>query len=204
MYDVTEDYNSRFRKVILLMFLVSILFIIILFTLAPSASAITLEQIFSGGQTTNNNYSNIYYNNTTSIVYNSVKIYNVIALTSSPADSVRNYFGEKPSALTTSAGQNKIYFRSAGNITNVEVYQYSGTAGTAEPYSLYIRKNGLDLNSTGFVKTVASATNERIFNNNTIKVPISNGDYIEFVFYNPIWATNPLTTITGGYFEVSV
>jgi hypothetical protein len=60
-----------------------------------------------------------------------------------------------------------------------------------------------DINSTGLVALVSVATNERIFSNTSLRIRVVNGDYVEMVFYNPNWTTNPLTTITGGYFEVS-
>ena len=149
----------------------------------------------SGGSTVNNYYySNVYYSNYTIAVQ---------ALTSSPTNNVLNYFGNTPSALGTTAGQNKIYFNKAGNITAVEIYQYSETAGTAEKYNLTIVKNGVRQDSLGFIKELSVSSNERIFNNYTLCLPVVKGDYIEFVFRNPLWVTNPLTTIVGGYFEVS-
>lgn len=187
-------------KIITLGIAIMLLFITIIF-FAQSVSAVSINEIksynppSSGGTTTNNYYnSNVYYSNYTIALQ---------ALTSSPADDVLNYFGNKPSALTTSAGQNKIYFRRAGNITGVEVYQYSGTAGTNQRYNLTIVKNGVRQDSLGYVSELSVATNERIFSNWSLRLPVAKGDYIEMVFRNPLWVTNPLTTITGGYIEVS-
>ena len=121
------------------------------------------------------------------------------ALTSSPADGATIYFGNLPKAPTTTANTSKIYIREAGTITVAEIYCYSGTAGTAENWSLYIRKN----NTTDtLIATVGSATNERVFSNTGLSIAVAVGDYIEIKAINPTWATNPLTTIFGGYIYI--
>jgi len=121
----------------------------------------------------------------------------VQALTSSPGDAPAiNYFGMMPKAPATSAGANKIYFRKPGTITAVEIYCYSGTAGSNEAWTLYIRKN----NTTDTqIATVSTAVSERIFSNTQLSIQVAAGDYIEIKSINPTWATNPLTTIFGGY-----
>lgn len=121
---------------------------------------------------------------------------NVQALTSSPVDAQTIYFGMLPKAPVTTGAISKIYIRKAGTIKHAEIYCYSGTAGTAESWSLYIRKN----NTTDtLIATVAAATNERIFTNGSLSIPMAAGDYFEIKAINPTWATNPLTTIFGGY-----
>jgi hypothetical protein len=121
---------------------------------------------------------------------------NVQALTSSPADSVTIYFGNLPKAPTTSANISKIYIRKAGTIKIAEIFCYSGTAGTNESWSLYIRKNN---SADTLIATLAVATNERVFSNPNLAIAVAVGDYIEIKAINPLWATNPLTTIFGGY-----
>lgn len=124
--------------------------------------------------------------------------FNVQALTSSPADSVSNYFWNVPAVPTTTAGQRKIYIRQPGYIRGVEVYTYAGTTGTSEAFPLYIAKNG-DTGKSRLVQSVAVATSERVFTNWTLDIPVVKNDYIEMRFVNPAWATNPLTFIVGGY-----
>ena len=125
---------------------------------------------------------------------------NVQALTSSPADAATIYFGNMPKAPTTTANISKIYFRENGTITHAEIYNYSGTAGTNEAWSLYIRKN----NTTDYlIATVSSATSERVFSNVAMNISISSGDYIEIKAVNPTWVTNPLTCIFGGYLKLN-
>jgi hypothetical protein len=126
-------------------------------------------------------------------------IINVQALTSSPVDSATIYFGMLPKAPVTSANISKIYIRKAGTIKIAEIYCYSGTAGTSEAWSLYIRKN----NTTDtLIKTLNVATSERIFTNEALSIPVVAGDYIEIKGVQPLWATNPLTTIYGGYIYI--
>jgi hypothetical protein len=121
---------------------------------------------------------------------------NVQALTSSPADGATVYFGMLPKAPTTTANISKVYIRKAGTIKIAEIYCYSGTAGTNESWSLYIRKN----NTTDYlIATLGVATNERVFSNTGLSIAVVAGDYIEIKGIQPTWATNPLTTIYGGY-----
>lgn len=120
----------------------------------------------------------------------------VQALTSSPADATTVYFGNLPKAPVTAAATSKVYIPKTGTLKRAEIYCYSGTAGTAESWSLYVRHN----NTTDYlIATLTSATNERIFSNNALSIPVTAGDYFEIKGIQPTWATNPLTTIYGGY-----
>jgi len=123
-------------------------------------------------------------------------IINVQALTSSPTDSQTVYFGMLPKAPITTANVSKIYIRAACTLKRAEIYCYSGTAGTGEAWSLYIRKN----NTTDtLIQTVSIANSERVFTNAALSISLVAGDYIEIKGVQPLWATNPLTTIYGGY-----
>jgi hypothetical protein len=124
---------------------------------------------------------------------------NVQALTSSPADSATVYFGMLPKAPTTTANTSKIYIRKAGTIKIAEIYVYSGTAGTAESWSLYIRKNN---SADTLIATVAVSASERVFTNSALSIAVAAGDYVEIKGIQPLWATNPLTTVYGGYIYV--
>ena len=124
---------------------------------------------------------------------------NVQALTSSPTDSQTVYFGMLPKAPITTANISKCYVRAAGTIKRAEIYCYSGTAGTAEAWSLYIRKN----NTTDtLIATVSAGASERIFTNAALNISMAAGDYFEIKAVNPLWATNPLTCIFGGYIYI--
>ncbi len=121
---------------------------------------------------------------------------NVQALTSSPTDGQTVYFGMLPKAPTTTANISKCYVRKTCTIQTAEIYCYSGTAGTNEAWSLYIRKN----NTTDtLIATVSAATNERVFSNAALSIAMVSGDYFELKSVQPTFATNPLTTIWAGY-----
>lgn len=121
---------------------------------------------------------------------------NVQALTSSPTDAQTVYFGMLPKAPVTAADTSKVYIPKAGRIKRAEIYCYSGTAGTAEAWSLYVRVN----NTTDYlIATLSQAQSERKFQNAALDIPVAAGDYFEIKGVQPTWATNPLTTIYGGY-----
>jgi hypothetical protein len=146
----------------------------------------------------------LYYNNdATGWTYNAPSpqgyAINVQALTSSPADTTAFYFGTKPAAITTTAGQNKIYIRKPGTLKIAEIYTYAGTAGTNEAVSMYVRVN----NTTDYlISTLSVSANERIFTNSALSIPLAAGDYVEIKCVPPAWATNPLTFICGGYIYI--
>ena len=119
----------------------------------------------------------------------------VQALTSSPADAATIFFGSLPKAPVTTGGTSKIVIQKAGAIKAASVYCFSGTAGTAEAWQMFIRKN----NTTDtLIQSLSLATQERSFVNAALNIPVIVGDYIEIKLINPTWVTNPLTTIFGG------
>lgn len=121
---------------------------------------------------------------------------NVQGLTSSPVDAQTVYFGWLPKAPVTAAATSRMHVRRNGYIRAANIVCNSGTAGTAESWSVYIRKN----NTTDYlIATLASSAAERIFYNDALNIPVVAGDYLEIKSVNPTWATNPLTSIWGGY-----
>jgi hypothetical protein len=126
-------------------------------------------------------------------------VINVMALTSSPVDAQTVYFGMMPKAPITTANVSKVYIRKAGTLKIAEIYCYSGTAGTGEAWSLYVRKN----NTTDYlIATLSVTTSERVFTNSALSITLVAGDYIELKSIQPTWVTNPLTTIYGGYLYI--
>jgi hypothetical protein len=123
----------------------------------------------------------------------------VQALTSSPVDAQTIYFGNLPKAPVTVAATSKVYIPKAGTIKRAEIYCYSGTAGTNQAWSGYVRLN----NATDtLIATLSVATNERVFSNSALSIAVVAGDYFEIKFINPTWPTNPATTIFGGYIYI--
>jgi hypothetical protein len=124
----------------------------------------------------------------------------VQALTSSPTDAQTVYFGNLPKVPVTTGATSKIYIPQTGYITRAEIYCYSGTAGTNEQWSLYVRKNNSD---DTLIATVANSASERIFRNAALSIDVTAGDYIEIKGIQPTWGTNPATTIYGGYLYIT-
>lgn len=123
----------------------------------------------------------------------------VQALTSSPADGQTVYFGQLPKIPVTGAGASTVFIRKAGTIKMANIFTYSGTAGSAENWSVYIRLN----NTTDtLIETVGVSSTMRTFDNSSLNIPVVAGDYIEIKSVQPTWATNPLTTIWGGYIYI--
>ncbi|MDD5395517.1 MAG: hypothetical protein PHE17_21040 [Thiothrix sp.] len=117
------------------------------------------------------------------------------ALTNSPADGATVYVGIQPVAPTaTPTGMQVV--PTAGTINVVEIYDYSGTAGTNQEYAYYLRVN----NATDYlVAKLSVAASERIFTNSSMNVAVAAGDTLILKRVQPAWTTNPLTNIVGGY-----
>ena len=96
----------------------------------------------------------------------------------------------------TVAATSKMTVPRDGVVERVEIYDYSGTAGTAETYGYYIMKNNAE---ERWINNLTVATNERVFSNSTIRLSVAAGDYLEIKRKHPVWATNPATNIVGGY-----
>lgn len=120
----------------------------------------------------------------------------VHALTSSPVDSQTVYFGNVLRAPITTAGRSKVHIRKKGVIRIANITCDSGTVGTSESWSVYIRVNGT---TDYLVQTIGEAINTRVWYNNELEIPVVDGDYFEVKVVNPAWATNPLTSTWGGY-----
>jgi hypothetical protein len=90
-----------------------------------------------------------------------------------------------------------MYIRKAGTIKMANMLCQSGTAGTNEDWSMYIRLN----NTTDtLIATIGVSTNERVWSNSALNIAVAVGDYITIKGVQPTWpVTNPLTTICGGY-----
>jgi hypothetical protein len=121
--------------------------------------------------------------------------YFVQCTSSSPASGGTNYFGGYPKGLVTSANISKVYIQKDGVIKSASINCYSGTAGTDQNWSMYIRVNNSE---DHLIETIGTATNERTFNNESLNVPVVKGDYFEIKTTNPTWGTPPLTTAMSG------
>jgi hypothetical protein len=125
----------------------------------------------------------------------------VHALTYSPADGATVYFGNMLKAPVATASANKVYIRRPGMITVAEIYSWATTAGTAEAWSLYVRKNSA---TDYLIATLTVAASERIWSNTALAIAVVAGDYIEIKVVNPAWATNPAAVTFAGYVLIEV
>jgi hypothetical protein len=101
-----------------------------------------------------------------------------------------------PRALTQLTGSTRVYIPRAGTIKVAEIFNYSGTKGTDEDISIYVRLNGT---TDYLVATVGESTSERRFTNASLDIAVVVGDYFEMKLVCPTWETNPVQFITGGY-----
>jgi hypothetical protein len=103
-------------------------------------------------------------------------------------DAQTIYWGSKNLAHQTTADIHRIYIPKAGTIKVCYAHFHAATAGTAENWSLYIRKN----NTTDtLVQTVGLSNANRVFSNTGLSIAVVAGDYIELKEIQPTWATNP-------------
>ncbi|MDD1695768.1 MAG: hypothetical protein LUQ54_02610, partial [Methanoregula sp.] len=115
--------------------------------------------------TSQNNYANRGYS------------INVMATASNPADNGVTYFGILPAAPSNTQGQSKVYIRRSGTIRIAEIYSYSVTAGTNEPWGLRVTLNGAADFPIGANLSVSA--NERTWSDTSISIPVAAGDYIQ-------------------------
>jgi hypothetical protein len=106
-----------------------------------------------------------------------------------PADATTYYFGIHPSlAGTTSAATRRIYMPRAGTIETVDV-QFQCTTGSNETSTLVLRKNNTsDTTITTAIALDASPYHEL---KTGLNITVAAGDYVEFKWTTPTWATNP-------------
>jgi hypothetical protein len=116
-----------------------------------------------------------------------------------PADATTYYFGLPGMLpLTATAGQRKVFIPIAGTITRVDitVTNNSGTVGSSETSSIYIRLNNTtDTLLTSTLTANSAAGNCNFFNVTGLSIAVSAGDYIEGKWVTPSWATNPTNVL---------
>lgn len=126
--------------------------------------------------------------------------YFVQALTFSPTSSQTIFFGGFPRVPTSSLNRSKIYVEETTIITAANIYTFASTAGSNEAWAMFIRVNGT---TDYLIKTVSTATNERIFNNPSMSVTVNGGEYYEIKLENPLWNTPPVSVVISGNIFVS-
>ena len=103
-------------------------------------------------------------------------------------------------ANSTTAARNKTYFRRAGVIRVADIFTLAtGTAGSNEAWSIYVRLN--DTTDT-LIATVSTTGPERNFTNTAIDITVASGDFFEIKVVDPTWATAPTLMNISGYILV--
>ena len=109
----------------------------------------------------------------------------------SPVDATTYYAGARASLSTTSTGGvSRVYVPQGGTITKSYLFVANdGTLGSAETSTIAILKN----NSTATTVSAAVTTNSTgiLFSNTALSISVATGDYIEWRWIAPTWATNP-------------
>jgi hypothetical protein len=109
----------------------------------------------------------------------------------SPADGITYFAGARASLSTISVGgRSRVYVPQGGTITKSYLFVANdGTLGSAETSTIAILKN----NVTATTVSAAVTTNSTgiLFSNTGLTISVATGDYIEWRWVAPTWATNP-------------
>jgi len=110
---------------------------------------------------------------------------------SASADATTYYMGSTyVTSLQTTAGRHRIYIPKAGTIKKAWImFGVNGTLGTTETSTVSIRLN--DTTDTTVSSAVTLDTAFNVFSNTALSIAVVEGDYIEFKWVAPTWATNP-------------
>lgn len=112
------------------------------------------------------------------------------------ADNATYYFGCLAAlAPQTTAQLARIYIPKAGTIKVAEIWARTATAGTAENWSAYIRKNN---SADTLIQTIAVGATTRRWTNTALALAVALGDFVEIKLICPTWVTNPATLALGG------
>jgi len=116
------------------------------------------------------------------------------------ADGATLYFGCLAGlAPQTTAQLARVYIPKAGTIKVAEIWARAATAGGAENWSAYVRKNNT---VDTLIQTIAVAAATRRWTNVALNVAVVAGDFVEIKLVNPTWVTNPATLALGGVLYV--
>jgi hypothetical protein len=117
----------------------------------------------------------------------------------SPADATTYYFGSYTGlGLSTVDGNRRFFVPRTGIVTDGYITaNTTGTLGSAETSTLYLRKNGTS--DTVLINNFACSAALFAFGCQPA-LSVTAGDYLEIKWVTPTWATNP----TGVYIQVQL
>lgn len=97
--------------------------------------------------------------------------------------------------LTVDSDASRFYIPQNGTINKVYI-NFNQVAGSAENATLNILVNGTS--TTTVSNTLKFNTNSTVFSTTSLGLSLSAGDYFQFKFVTPAWATNPTTCYFTG------
>lgn len=111
----------------------------------------------------------------------------------SPVDGTTYFAGARASLSTTSVGgRSRIYVPQGGTITKSYIFVATdSTLGTGETSTIAIIKN--NSTATNVSTTVTTNSTGILFSNTALSIAVATGDYIEWRWICPTWATNPIS-----------
>jgi len=110
------------------------------------------------------------------------------------------YFGNSVTLPTTNANIKRVYIPLKGVVRGIVFYERcTTTAGSAEAWPMVLRIN----DTTDYaIDSQSVSSNDRIWSNYTMMVPVNASDYFEIKTVTPAWATPPSDGGTGAGFGV--
>lgn len=122
----------------------------------------------------------------------------------SPNSNTSYYFGSISAAagsLANYIGPNKIYIPRSGTVKNIYggIYQNPGSAETS---SIYLEVNS----ATDYLisNNISNSSSSYTFNNTSLNIPVSAGNYILLKWVTPTWATLPTYSSANAVIEVAL
>lgn len=117
-------------------------------------------------------------------------------LIAGPADSTTYYFGGLALSnftMDTTAATKRLYIPKAGTLKVVEGFIYTTVGGASNETSTisFRLNNTTDTSISALLDLSAQAVT---FSNTSLSVSVARGDYFEFKWATPAWATNPSGT----------
>jgi hypothetical protein len=109
--------------------------------------------------------------------------------TASITDPATLYAGMSPLTIATSAATRRVYIPKAGTVKTIYGTFIQTVGGTTETSTLSFRLN--DTTDTAISSAIINDANTTTFSNTGLSIAVAAGDYFEFKWVTPTWATNP-------------
>lgn len=116
---------------------------------------------------------------------------------SNPNDATTYYIATNNVNVSAATAASKLFIPQTGVITKfLGSFTVAGTLGTNENCTLNIFLNGTSTTLISSTFNLSSAVTD--VSNTSLSISVSQGDYIQFQFITPTWATNPTAVSFSG------